>query len=472
MISSGLYLPALAVATLASAWSTLFSRQYAATVIVDLDTKYQTIDGFGFSAAFQRANLIVALPEPRRSELVNLLFNSTSGAGFSILRNGIGSSPDSSNDYMNSILPISPGGPGVEPQYVWDGKDSGQLWLSREAARYGVDRFYANAWSAPGFMKTNGDDRNGGYLCGVTGTSCSSGDWRQAYANYLVKYIQLYADAGVNITDVGFLNEPDLSTSYASMLSSGAQAAEFIKILAPTLQSNGLSNVGITCCEATGWNITERYLSELKTEGAEELVNTISSHEYSSRVTGPLDTTRKIWQTEYSDLSGSWSTGWYSNGGAGDGYTWANTVYDALTKASLSAYLYWECIQDTATNNNNNEKLVLIDGESFEVSKRLWAFAQFSRTVRPGAVRIGASGGELKVTAFQNIDGQVAVNIINPGVLSAAINIAFDGFVPTTGNAWLTDNSRDMVDIRILVLNGMAYGAVPPKAMVSFLLAA
>lgn len=42
-------------------------------------------------------------------------------------------------------------------------------------------------------MKTNGRDSNGGSLCGVPGTNCTSGDWRQAYADYLVKYIQFYA---------------------------------------------------------------------------------------------------------------------------------------------------------------------------------------------------------------------------------------------------------------------------------------
>jgi hypothetical protein len=58
-------------------------------------------------------------------------------------------------------------------------------------------------------MKTNGRDTNGGGLCGVPGSTCSSGDWRQAYANYFVKYIQLYAENGINVTHLGFLNEPD-----------------------------------------------------------------------------------------------------------------------------------------------------------------------------------------------------------------------------------------------------------------------
>jgi hypothetical protein len=54
------------------------------------------------------------------------------------------------------------------------------------------------------------DDFNGGYLCGVTNTSCATGDWRQAYANKIVKYLQDYLAYGIHIDYVGFLNEPDL----------------------------------------------------------------------------------------------------------------------------------------------------------------------------------------------------------------------------------------------------------------------
>ena len=53
-------------------------------------------------------------------------------------------------------------------------------------------------------------DIYGGYLCGVTNTSCATGDWRQSYANKIVKYIQDYEAQGVSVDYVGFLNEPDL----------------------------------------------------------------------------------------------------------------------------------------------------------------------------------------------------------------------------------------------------------------------
>ena len=87
-----------------------------------------------------------------------------------ILRNGIGSSKDSSKDFMNTILPTCPSTPSDTPDYKWDGKDSGQLYLSQKALTFGVKQFYADAWSAPGCMKTNNNDANGGTLCGV----CSS----------------------------------------------------------------------------------------------------------------------------------------------------------------------------------------------------------------------------------------------------------------------------------------------------------
>ncbi len=166
--------------------STLVPRDGAITV--DLTKTYQVIDGFGTSEAFQRAVQMSRLSEAEQRHALDLLFSQTNGAGLSILRNGIGSSPDMSSDHMVSIATKSPGGPGKELTYNWDGSDNKQLWVSQEAVHtYGVKTIYADAWSAPGYMKTNGNDANGGSLCGVSGATCSSGDWKQAYADYLVQ---------------------------------------------------------------------------------------------------------------------------------------------------------------------------------------------------------------------------------------------------------------------------------------------
>jgi O-glycosyl hydrolase len=200
-------LAGITIPLLASAAPELYSR--ATTITVDTTKTYQTIDGFGFSEAFQRANLIVGLPAAKQKNVLDILFNTTTGAGFSILRIGIGSSLDSSSDHMNTIEPKNPGGPSSTPTYVWDGKDSGQVFVAQQAAAYGVKTFYGNAWSAPAFMKTNNNENNGGYLCGVSGETCTSGDWKQAFANYLIAWSKYYASVGINITHLGFLNEPE-----------------------------------------------------------------------------------------------------------------------------------------------------------------------------------------------------------------------------------------------------------------------
>lgn len=195
--------PAMALA------STIAPRQ-STGITVDLSRTYQTMDGFGTSEAFQRAVTMQKLSETEQRKFLDLMFSTEKGAGLSILRNGIGSSPDMRDDHMVSIQPKNPGGPKAAPQYVWDKSDNGQVWVSREAVHtYGVKTIYANAWSAPGYMKTNGNDANGGSLCGVSGASCSSGDWKQAFADYLVQYIKYYAAENVTVTHLGFLNEPD-----------------------------------------------------------------------------------------------------------------------------------------------------------------------------------------------------------------------------------------------------------------------
>ncbi|KAF2856007.1 glycoside hydrolase family 30 protein [Plenodomus tracheiphilus IPT5] len=450
--------------------NTVLERQ-TSVVTVDPTKTYQVMDGFGMSETFQRANQMKALPEPLQRYALDLLFNRTSGAGFSILRNGIGSSLDSSSDHMVSIQPKSPGGPNAPPKYVWDGNDNSQVWVTTEAVKtYGITTVYANAWSAPGYMKTNNNDANGGSLCGVSSASCSSGDWKQAYANYLVQYTLYYSGLGLNITHLGFLNEPDLTTSYASMRSNGQQAADFIKVLRPALDKSNFTNVKITCCDAEGWSGQQGMMSGLS--GVSSMLGTITAHAYTSQPGSPINTPHHVWQTENADLQGPWATTFYSNGGAGEGLNWANKISDAVTKANASAYLYWVGIQGGATNS----KLVRISDDRKQVipSKRLWAFANWSRHVRPGAVRVAISGGPsgAKVSAFKNVDGKIAVQVIQGGTGSAAVSVKINGFSVDSAQAWITDNNHDCDEQTVVLGEDKASVGtqVPGRSMVTIVL--
>jgi O-glycosyl hydrolase len=187
----------------------------SAQITVNVNQTFQTIRGLGYSEAFQRSQWVYnTMSTELQQEMFDLLHDPVTGAGFSILRIGIGSSANSSNDWMNSIEPESPGLNTSTATYEWNGNDSSQVWWAKEVQKRGVDLFYGNSWGADAYMKTNNSTDNGGYLCGTGNTTeCETGDWRQQYSDKLAQWVKYYAEEGINITHLGPLNEPDISVS-------------------------------------------------------------------------------------------------------------------------------------------------------------------------------------------------------------------------------------------------------------------
>jgi O-glycosyl hydrolase len=179
-------------------------------------------------------------------------------------------------------------------------------------------------------------------LCGVYNTSeaCNGEDWRQSYADKIVRYIQDYANHGVAIDYVGFLNEPDLSTPYASMQSSGRQAADFIKVLHPALQAAGLATE-IACCDGSGWEQQRARLTGIQRYHQEKNLGLVTSHGYSSYPGAPFDTDLHVWQTEWSTFD-TVNYNWYTPGGSeSDGITWANNIHNSFADSNVNGFLYW-----------------------------------------------------------------------------------------------------------------------------------
>lgn len=192
---------------------------------------------------------------------------------------------------------------------------------------------------------------------------------------------------------------------------------------------------------------------------------------YTSQPGSPINTRYPVWQTENADLQGPWATSFYSNNGAGEGLLWANKIYDAIVRANATAYLYWIGVQGGPTNS----KLIRISDDKKQVipSKRLWAFANWSRHVRPGAVRIGTNGGPngAKVSAFRNLDGSVAVQVIQGGTASGTVSVKTSTAIGAA-KAWITDNSHDCDEQTTTVSadGGSVSAQVPGRSMVTFVL--
>ncbi|MFC8515747.1 glycoside hydrolase family 30 beta sandwich domain-containing protein [Streptomyces sp. NPDC057257] len=430
----------------------------ATPATVDGATVYQPIDGFGISEHFGRAAIMngsQGLSAQHQREILDLLFNRTTGAGLSILRLGIDS----------GIQPTDPGGPNATPKYTWDGYDNGQVWLAQQAKAYGVNRFYADAWTAPGYMKTNGTDANGGTLCGLAGASCASGDWRRAYADFLVQYAKFYGQEGIGVTDLGFTNEPDWTATYDSMRLTPAQAAEFTKVLGPVAAANGYR---LACCDSFGWTQQKAYTSAIEADPvARGYVTTHTGHNYASAVDSLLPTSKRTWMSEWSPNGTTWNENW-DDGSGYDGFTVASAVNDALTKGNVSGYVYWYGASTGATRG-----LIQMDGDNYHVSKRLWALANYSRFIRPGAVRIGATTGDanLRLSAFRNPDGTVAVVALNASTTATPVSFSLRNTGITTGTAtpYLTDGTHGMAkQPAAAVSSGTLNTTVPARSLVTY----
>ncbi|KAI0476429.1 carbohydrate-binding module family 1 protein [Xylariaceae sp. FL0804] len=438
------------------------------TITVDVGTTYQQIDGFGFSQAFGRASEFQDMSSTTgQKAALDYLFDTTTGAGFSIIRNRIGSGGSG-----DSIEPNSPGSPSATPTYVWDDDDSGQLWFTEQAVSYGVSTIYADAWSAPGFMKTSGSDSTPGYLCGSTGHTCSSGDWQEAYADFLVKYVQLYADAGYTITQLGFLNEPDYEPGYSQMqISDNAQEAiSFIPVLHDAVVAAGLDeSLELTCCDAIGWDDQSTYTDALVAAGSTEYLGVITSHSYTADATAPLDqTSLRKWNTEGGPGT-AFVTTWYASGADNEGFTWAAKLATAMVDAELSAYLFWEGFEIQETQSGSH-LVDATDGTNPTPSGIFWAFAMWSRHIRPGATRVATSGAATDVTtgAFLNADGSLVVVMTNAGTASQSAALAFgDGFAAATADAWVTDQSNTFADTSATLSGGSVTVSVPAKGVVT-----
>lgn len=124
------------------------------------------------------------------------------------------------------------------------------------------------------------------------------------------------------------------------MSSDGTEAASFIPILHQAIQNAGLST-GITCCDAEGWNDQVTFTQQLISAGAEQYLSRITSHWYTSQGTSPINTSLRVWETEYADLDDAFSMTWYSSGAFNEGLTWAKLIYQGLVECNLSAFLYW-----------------------------------------------------------------------------------------------------------------------------------
>ena len=204
-----------------------------ATITLDSTQIFQTVDGFGYTLTGGSATLINALTAADKSSLLNELFGSAANSiGVSYLRVSLGASDLSASVFSYDDMPA--GQTDINLTNFSLSKDTVDVVpiLKQILAINPNIKILASPWSAPLWMKDNGNSIGGGLQT----------QYYNAYAKYFVKYIQAMQAKGITIDAVTIQNEPQYGGNNPSMVMSAAEEAAFVKnAMGPAFQTAGSS---------------------------------------------------------------------------------------------------------------------------------------------------------------------------------------------------------------------------------------
>lgn len=201
-------------------------------IVVDPCQKYQEIDGFGFALTGGSAQHIINMSTENRTNLLHELFDPTEGIGISTIRLTLGASD------LNSFVFSYDDMPKGKEDFALSNFSLGQdlvdvVPVMKEILKINSNiHIISSPWSAPAWMKTNGDSHGGKLRKECYGV----------YADYFVKYIDAMAKHGIKIDAITIQNESLNSGNTPSMPWDPMEQAKFVSdFLGPKFERAGLN---------------------------------------------------------------------------------------------------------------------------------------------------------------------------------------------------------------------------------------
>lgn len=377
------------------------------------DQKHQTIKGFGGCFNERGWEALEHVDPDRRSEVMDQLFEEEDGCGLTFCRMPIGAS-----DYAMDWYSLNETDGDTAMEHFSIERDRRYLipYIRAAMQRQPDLSLFASPWSPPTWMKTF-KAYNYGHLR-------SEPEILEAYALYFQKFVEAYADEGINIEQIHVQNEPYSDQKFPSCVMPAGQMRDFIRdYLGPRFEREGVD------CEIWagtlekgmlhGWDMKEEH-SYAQT--AHLILKDPEARRYISGMgfqwdgKGLIQRVHQAWpdlpliQTENE---------------CGDGEnTWAYALYvfDLIwhyMHNGACAYTYWNMVlreggESTWGWNQNSMICVGEDGE-VACNPEFYVMKHLSQNARPGARRVGLEGSWSSLAmGFENPDGTRTILVANP----------------------------------------------------------
>lgn len=390
-------------------WKTAPAAAAANTIVIEPQTKYQEILGFGGAFSGASCYMFSQLSDAAREELFQKLFHPSEMA-FNLCRTCIGSADSATRVYSYDDGEVDPDlsrfSIAPDREFI--------LPMLRQARAVSPDLFlFATPWSPPGWMKSNGSMLGG----------CMRHTYMPSYADYFLKFIRAYQAEGVSIHAVTVQNEIDTDQDGTMPACAWPQdyEADFVTMhLGPLFQRAGVkTKIWIIDHNYDLWG---RAIGELETQDVLKYTNAVAWHGYAgkaewmSRVHDAFPDVEMYWTEGGPDYtSPDYLTEWAR---------WATTFTEILQNHCRSLTVW-----NLATNEHGRPYVgsggsgvggaMIIDSQTKKISYSgmFWALGHFSRFVRRGARRIDSRANDSGVAccAFENPDRSIVAVITNAG---------------------------------------------------------
>ncbi|PWK78421.1 O-glycosyl hydrolase [Mucilaginibacter oryzae] len=440
-----------------------FSQVKVVTIKIDVSKTYQTINNFAASDAWS-CQFVGNWTDAKRNQIADWLFSrdtfadgSPKGIGLSMWRFNIGAGSTQQGEASGikdewrraeSFL-------NKDGNYNWQNQ-AGQVWFLKAAKRRGVNQFLGFNNSPPVQFTVNGKS----YATG--GKVNIAPDQYDAYAKFLGDVVKgVEKTSGIRFNYISPINEPQWDWSDGGQEGApynNTEIAGVVRAINKQFTANKI-NSKILVGEAGSINYLftkgdkpgkGNQISDFFKPGSANYIGNlpsvakaIATHSYFT--TSPMASSVKLrtaladsiatikglelWQSEYCILG--------DNAGEIDGNKrdlgidaalyLASVIHTDLAVANASAWQWWTAI----SAYDYKDGLVYVDRNktdgNFYSSKMLWALGNYSRFIKPGAIRVNAEASStakpLLVSAYKNDKNLVLVVVNNSANdVSADIN--------------------------------------------------
>ena len=279
--------------------------------------------------------------------------------------------------------------------------------------------FYASPWSPPAFMKSNKNMLKGGKLLP---------EFRQAWANYYVKFINAYEKEGIPVWGLTIQNEPMAVQRWESCIYTADEERDFLKnYLGPTLEKEGLGDKKIVVWDHNRDLISERANTIFEDPEASKYAWGIGFHWYETWTGGlPKYDNLKNINESFPSENMLFTEGCVEGFDSEKLQFWPNAERYGNSmindfNSGVVGWTDWNILLDERGGPNHVQNFCFAPIHANTKTGELtytptyYYIGHFSKFIKPGALRVSTttSRSAIESTSFKNKDGKIVTVVMN-----------------------------------------------------------